>query len=56
MQARKAAEFGVNVKDVQVDFGKVMERMRRLRANISPTDSCERFQKELHVDVFQVCT
>jgi pyruvate/2-oxoglutarate dehydrogenase complex dihydrolipoamide dehydrogenase (E3) component len=35
----------------QVDFGKVMERMRRLRADISPHDSARRFT-ELGVDVF----
>lgn len=34
-----SAEMGVNVKGVEVDFGKVMERMRRLRAEISPGDS-----------------
>jgi len=36
---------------VTVDFGKVMERMRRLRADISPHDSAKRFT-ELGVDVF----
>jgi len=36
---------------VAVDFGKVMERMRRLRADISPHDSAKRFS-ELGVDVF----
>jgi pyruvate/2-oxoglutarate dehydrogenase complex dihydrolipoamide dehydrogenase (E3) component len=34
-----------------VDFGTVMERMRRLRADISPHDSAKRFS-ELGVDVF----
>ena len=36
---------------LQVDFGAVMERMRRLRADISPHDSARRFT-ELGVDVF----
>ena len=36
---------------LQVDFGKVMERMRRLRADISPHDSAQRFT-ELGVDIF----
>lgn len=36
---------------LQVDFGKVMERMRRLRADISPHDSAKRLT-ELGVDVF----
>jgi pyruvate/2-oxoglutarate dehydrogenase complex dihydrolipoamide dehydrogenase (E3) component len=39
------------VRGVGVDFGKVMERMRRLRADISPHDSAKRFT-ELGVDVF----
>ncbi|GIK17215.1 MAG: mercuric reductase [Planctomycetota bacterium] len=49
---RRAGDFGVQVPDgVQVDFGAVMERMRRLRAKIAPHDSAERF-RELGVDVF----
>jgi len=50
--ARRASEFGVNTGEVTVDFPKVMERLRRLRADISPVDSAERFSKELGVDVF----
>jgi pyruvate/2-oxoglutarate dehydrogenase complex dihydrolipoamide dehydrogenase (E3) component len=42
---------GVRGAGVAVDFGKVMERMRRLRADISPHDSAKRFT-ELGVDVF----
>lgn len=49
---REAAEFGVNVPaGATADFGKVMERMRRLRADLSPHDSAKRFT-ELGVDVF----
>lgn len=49
---RDAGEFGVNVPPgATADFGKVMERMRRLRADISPHDSAKRFT-ELGVDVF----
>ena len=49
---REAADFGVNVPHgVTVNFGKAMERMRRLRADISPHDSAKRFT-ELGVDVF----
>ena len=49
---REAAGFGVQVPDgVTVDFAKAMERMRRLRADISPHDSAKRFT-ELGVDVF----
>ncbi|KAL3134584.1 class-I pyridine nucleotide-disulfide oxidoreductase [Trebouxia sp. C0009 RCD-2024] len=52
-EAKNAAEFGVDIPNVHVNFGKVMERMRTLRANFSPTDSCDRFQNKLGVDVFQ---
>lgn len=49
---RDAAEFGVHVPPgTRADFGKVMERMRRLRADISPHDSAKRFA-EAGVDVF----
>ncbi len=49
---RDAAEFGVRVPaGVRVDFGHVMERMRRLRASIAPNDSAKRFS-ELGVDLF----
>lgn len=53
-EARRGDEFGLHIPEVQVDFGKVMERMRRIRAQISPTDSAQRFANELGVDVFQV--
>jgi pyruvate/2-oxoglutarate dehydrogenase complex dihydrolipoamide dehydrogenase (E3) component len=50
---RNAAEFGVKVKgDVSVDFGFVMQRMRRLRASIAPIDSAKRYSEKLGVDVF----
>lgn len=49
---REAGDFGVRVPTgTTVDFGAVMERMRRLRADISPHDSARRFA-ELGVDVF----
>ena len=49
---REASEFGVNVPPgTTTDFGKVMERMRRLRADLSPHDSAQRFT-DLGVDVF----
>ena len=37
---------------IAVDFGAVMERMRRLRAGISVHDSAARFRDELGVDVY----
>jgi pyruvate/2-oxoglutarate dehydrogenase complex dihydrolipoamide dehydrogenase (E3) component len=49
---RRAAELGVRVPDgARVEFGAVMERMRRVRAALSPTDSATRF-RGLGVDVF----
>src|SRR5207247_7170240 len=50
--AKEAGPFGVRVgKPVEIDFPSVMERMRKLRADLSPHDSAERFAK-LGVDVF----
>jgi pyruvate/2-oxoglutarate dehydrogenase complex dihydrolipoamide dehydrogenase (E3) component len=49
---RDAAAFGVHpAGSPQVDFAAVMKRMRQVRADISPHDSVERFQK-LGIDVF----
>ena len=49
---RDAQLFGISFAEAaKVDFGKIMERMRRLRATISPNDSAKRFA-ELGVDVF----
>ena len=49
---RRAGQFGVNVPgEAAVDFSAVMERMRRLRAKISPNDSAARF-RDLGVDVY----
>jgi pyruvate/2-oxoglutarate dehydrogenase complex dihydrolipoamide dehydrogenase (E3) component len=43
--------LGIGTGDIEIDFGAVMERMRRIRAEISHHDSASRFQK-LGVDVF----
>ncbi len=49
---RDAGAFGVEVPPgVRVNFPAVMERMRRLRAEISPSDSAARY-RGLGVDVF----
>jgi len=49
---RAAHEFGVNVPDgVNVDFAAAMQRMRKLRARISPHDSAARF-RDLGIDVY----
>jgi pyruvate/2-oxoglutarate dehydrogenase complex dihydrolipoamide dehydrogenase (E3) component len=48
----KANVLGVAVKgEIEVDFSLVMARMRKLRADISPNDSAERF-RSIGVDVF----
>ena len=50
--ANDAGRFGVRVDaPAQADFASVMERMRKLRADLSPHDSAQRFAK-LGVDVF----
>ena len=49
---RNAREFGVEVPDgVNVNFAAAMQRMRRLRARISPNDSARRF-RDLGIDVY----
>jgi pyruvate/2-oxoglutarate dehydrogenase complex dihydrolipoamide dehydrogenase (E3) component len=43
-EMRKAAAYGINLSEKpDVDFAKVMERMRRLREQISQNDSVERY-------------
>ena len=49
---RNAEEFGLHIpQGVKYDFGAVMERMRKLRAQISHNDSVHRYTK-LGVDVY----
>ncbi len=51
--ARTAAErFHGPAASGDGDFGAVMERMRRIRADLSPVDSAARFRDEIGVDVF----
>jgi pyruvate/2-oxoglutarate dehydrogenase complex dihydrolipoamide dehydrogenase (E3) component len=51
--ARQSGHFGVQgLETIELDFGAVMERMRRLRAGISRHDSALRFRDQLGVDVF----
>src|SRR5438094_10678661 len=48
---RNAAQFGVKISGtIEADFAAVMERLRRLRAQISHHDSAKRFQS-LGVDI-----
>ena len=51
--AANGAEFGVTPRSgMDFDFRTAMERMRRLRAEISHHDSAARYRDELGVDVF----
>lgn len=48
-----AKQYGIGTpEEINIDFPAVMERMRRIRAKISPHDSAMRFQEEFGVDVF----
>src|SRR5262249_26922209 len=50
---RAQKEIGLALADgAQPDFGAAMERMRRIRAQISGDDSAVRYRDELGVDVF----
>jgi pyruvate/2-oxoglutarate dehydrogenase complex dihydrolipoamide dehydrogenase (E3) component len=49
---RNARPFGINISgDVSIDFTRAMERMRRLRAQLSLHDSAQRFSS-LGIDLF----
>jgi pyruvate/2-oxoglutarate dehydrogenase complex dihydrolipoamide dehydrogenase (E3) component len=50
--AEGADRFGAPRTTGDGDFSAAMERMRRIRAGISPVDSASRYQDELGVDVF----
>jgi len=50
---RRAAQFGIHLHgEMRVDFGAVMERVRRVRAHISPHDGARRFKEHYGVDIF----
>jgi pyruvate/2-oxoglutarate dehydrogenase complex dihydrolipoamide dehydrogenase (E3) component len=52
-QIREARTVGVHPGgEVEVDFGTVMERVRAIRAGISPHDSAQRFSEHYGIDVF----
>ncbi len=42
--SRKAEDFGVTVRDVDVDFSRVMERVREVIGTVAPHDSEERYR------------
>jgi pyruvate/2-oxoglutarate dehydrogenase complex dihydrolipoamide dehydrogenase (E3) component len=48
---RNATKLGVIAQSMSVDFAVVMERMRKVRSDISENDSAQRF-KNLGIDVF----
>jgi pyruvate/2-oxoglutarate dehydrogenase complex dihydrolipoamide dehydrogenase (E3) component len=48
---REAADYGIRTGEATADFSAVMERLRAVRAEISPHDSAERF-RNLGVDVY----
>ena len=48
---RDAAHFGISSSPPSIDFAAVMDRLRRIRAEMAPHDSAARF-RDLGVDVF----
>jgi len=48
---REAGAFGVNAEIKSIEFAKTMERLRRIRSDISHHDSAKRFS-DLGIDVF----
>lgn len=48
---KQAAGYGITAGEPTVNFAAVMERVRRIRSQISPNDSAQRF-RSLGVDVF----
>ncbi|MFP8873744.1 MAG: mercuric reductase [Myxococcota bacterium] len=52
-ETRRSGEFGIHQESAaEVDFPAVMQRVRALRAGLSPNDAATRFRDELGVDVF----
>jgi pyruvate/2-oxoglutarate dehydrogenase complex dihydrolipoamide dehydrogenase (E3) component len=51
---KRLEEAGITVDPsaVKVNFEKVMERVRKIRAEISHHDSAERYSKELGVEIY----
>ncbi|MCU1219468.1 MAG: mercuric reductase [Candidatus Angelobacter sp.] len=47
----QAREFGIETSPAKIEFADVMRRVRRVRADIAPNDSVQRFAR-LGVDVF----
>ncbi len=52
-EVRHAQSLGLELaEDAQLDFAQAMDRMRRVRAQISREDSVERYSEEFGIDVF----
>jgi pyruvate/2-oxoglutarate dehydrogenase complex dihydrolipoamide dehydrogenase (E3) component len=52
-EMRNAARFGLSSASVEAsDFPKVMERLRRIRSEISHHDSAKRYRDEMGIDIF----
>ena len=54
-EVRTAAEYGVHLgggAEVTVDFPFIMQRMRKLRSEIAPHDSVDRYQRDFNEHVF----
>ena len=51
--ARTADQYGIEITgEIKVNFKTIMERMRKIRAQISENDSAKRFSTTLGVDVY----
>lgn len=48
----EAKEIGIETGEVKINFAKVMQRMRKIRAEIAENDSVNRFSKGIGCDVF----
>jgi pyruvate/2-oxoglutarate dehydrogenase complex dihydrolipoamide dehydrogenase (E3) component len=50
-ELQKSQPLGIAAKDITIDFAQIMERMRKIRSEISHNDSAQRF-RDLGIDVF----
>ncbi|MFH5803180.1 mercuric reductase [Alienimonas sp. DA493] len=51
-EVRDAGGFGVHVENYTIDFPQIMERLRSIRAGISPADSAAKFRDQYGADVY----
>lgn len=51
--AKHSEDFGISIDgSISVDFGQIMERMRKIRAEIAENDSAQRFADKLGCDLY----